>query len=65
MFFSNQTTPTETAASDLLFHPANFLNVDENDDAAVADNDKAEMDSILIAEAEDSAEQVWTPLQRF
>jgi hypothetical protein len=58
-FFSNQTASTETPASDLLFHPANFLNVGENgDDATVADSEKAVMDSILIAEAEDSAEQV-------
>jgi hypothetical protein len=59
MLFSNQTASTETPASDLLFHPANFLNVGENgDDATVADSEKAVMDSILIAEAEDSAEQV-------
>jgi succinyl-CoA synthetase beta subunit len=39
----------------LLFHPANFLEVDENEDTAL---EQAEMDQVLMAESEESAEKV-------
>ena len=56
--FSNLTsalTATDAAASDLLFHPANFLNVDENEDTSTK---PTETDVLLEIESEESAEQV-------
>ncbi len=54
--FSNQTSTsvTETPASDLLFHPANFLEVDENEDTP----EQTDVEAEIMAESEASAEQV-------
>ena len=53
---SNQTVASaETPASDLLFHPANFLEVDENEDTA---QEQMEMEAVLMTESEETAEQV-------
>ena len=53
--FSNQTVPAaEAPASDLLFHPANFLEVDENEDS----QEQADVEAEIVAETEEAAEKV-------
>ena len=57
--FSNQTVPAvEAPASDLLFHPANFLEVDENEDS----QEQAEVEAEIMAENEEAAEKACTIL---
>ena len=57
VLFSNQTVPAaEAPASDLLFHPANFLEVDENEDS----QEQAEVEAQILAETVEAAEKVLT-----
>jgi hypothetical protein len=61
--FSNQTSTsaTETPASDLLFHPANFLEVDENEDTP----EQTDVEAEIMRESEESAEQVSASQKHF